>query len=207
MTHDALEQVKLRNNFYRDSYRKVASALLLSILINLVLAGVIYYQVAHRQKPQYFATTESGRIIKMMPLNQPNLSNQALLQWSTNAVTSIFNFNFTNFRQRFNQNQTSFTTDGWRSFIAAMKKNNLINTVQNKKLIVSAVLTASPIITTQYELSGRYVWKVDMPISISFQGLEGAFTENWKITLTIQRVSTLNNIAGIGINEFIASNA
>jgi intracellular multiplication protein IcmL len=195
MTHDALEQVTLRNNFYRDSYRKLAAALLALIAIILALVGIIFYQTAHVPTPKYFATTESGRIIQLTPLNQPNMSN---------AVTSIYDFNFTNFRNQLQNSRQYFTSSGWDAFVNAIKASNLLSTVQDKKLIVSAVLTAAPIVTTQYELGGRYVWKIQMPISVAYQGLAQTFSENYQILVTVQRVSTLDNISGVGINEFVA---
>ena len=42
MKDDALQVVKLRNEFYRDNYRKVVAALLLSFFILLVLVAALF---------------------------------------------------------------------------------------------------------------------------------------------------------------------
>src|ERR1700722_8341689 len=106
---DALEVVKLRNNFYRDSYRRVLAALLLMIVINGVLCGILGYVVTHRPTPQYFATTAEGRLIRLYPLSRPVLTPAELLQWATLAVTQVNTYNFVNWRKELQTASENFT--------------------------------------------------------------------------------------------------
>ena len=69
MVHDPLELVKLRSNFYRDSYRKVTMALLGSVVIIIALVGLVFFLISTKPIPKYFATTDSGRIIPLIPLD------------------------------------------------------------------------------------------------------------------------------------------
>ena len=69
MAEDALEVVALRNAFYKDRQRMVVLALLFSIAINLVQIFMLVYMVTHPPAPQYFATSISGRITPLFPLN------------------------------------------------------------------------------------------------------------------------------------------
>ena len=52
MKEDALQVVKLRNEFYRDNYRKVVAALMFSFFVMLILAGALFYIVAHPPAPR-----------------------------------------------------------------------------------------------------------------------------------------------------------
>ncbi|MGL6037059.1 MAG: DotI/IcmL/TraM family protein, partial [Legionella sp.] len=74
MAEDALAVVTLRNQFYKDSQRKVILALLIAILVNLVLGFMIMYMITHPPAPKYFATSINGRITPLFPLNEPNQS-------------------------------------------------------------------------------------------------------------------------------------
>ena len=89
MADDAVEIVKLRNEFYRDNYRKVVLALLLSCTVVVVLVGALTYIITHPPAPQYFATSTDGRITPLVPLDQPNLSTAALLQWANTAAVAV----------------------------------------------------------------------------------------------------------------------
>jgi len=202
MVHDALKLVKLRSDFYRDSYRKVVVALLGMVLIIIILAGIIFFMVASKPTPKYFAATDSGRIIPLVPLNQPNLNESNILQWASKALISVYSFDFVNYQKSFQQNRQYFTSGGWQSFMDALTNAKTIDTVKDRKLVVSAVLNGAPIITNQYVLRGRYTWEAQVPILVSYQGTE-SYSDNLIATLKIQRVSTLDNKYGIGIAEIV----
>jgi intracellular multiplication protein IcmL len=202
MVHDALELVKLRSNFYRDSYRKVVMALLGAIVAIIILVGVVLFLVVSKPTPKYFATTDSGRIIPLIPLNQPNLSENNVLQWASKALISVYSFDFLHYQRSFQQNRQYFTAAGWQSFMNALEAAKTIETVKDRRLIVSAVLNGAPIISNQYVIGGRYTWEAQIPVLISYQGTT-SYSDNLIVTLKIQRVSTLDNKYGIGITEIV----
>jgi intracellular multiplication protein IcmL len=204
MVHDALETVKLRNNFYRDSYRKIVLILFIQFFVILGLSIALILLASRNPQPKYFAATDSGRIIPLVPLDQPNLSAKAVLQWASEAVVSVNSYNFVNFRERFQINQTYFTNAGWRGFMKALTASKNLDAVREKKLVVSAVLRGAPIITNRYVIDGRYTWQIQMPILVTYQGGNERINQNMLISLKVQRISTLDNIYGIGISEFVA---
>lgn len=203
MAYDALEVVKNRNDFYKDSYHKLVLILFTAILAIIGLVVAIVFLVMSRPSPTYFATTDSGRMIPLIPLNQPNLSDKALLQWTSQAVVSVYSYNFVNFREIFQNNEKYFTNDGWQEFLNALKASRNLETVKDKKLIVSAVLSGAPIISSKNVFNGRYTWQIQMPVLVTYQSMSEQFNSSYLITLTIQRVSTLDNIYGVGISSFV----
>ena len=57
MKDDALELVRLRNNFYRDNYRRLILALIILLGLSVILSGIVFYQIANRlqqKKPPDF---------------------------------------------------------------------------------------------------------------------------------------------------------
>ena len=204
MVYDGLERVKLRNDFYRDSYRKIIVALVCSLVVIICLVGVIFLLIESKPSPKYFAATNSGRIIPLIPLNQPNLKDKAVLQWASEAVTSIYSYNFVNFRRVFQNNKQYFTSGGWQSFLKALTESQNLKAVQRKKLIVSAVLTGAPVVRSQGEFQDRYTWAIQMPVLVTYQSASEQTSQNFIVTLNIKRVSTLDSVYGIGISEFVA---
>lgn len=204
MAQDALETVMLRNSFYKDGYRKITSALIAALLIIVMLAGIIFYLIAHQPTPKYFATTDSGKIIPLIPLDQPNINSTAILQWATNAAVALYSYNFVNYRQAFTENRQYFTSEGWGAFLQQLQSSGSLSTVQSKKLIVSAVAAGVPVIVNEGAFKGRYFWRVQIPLLVNYEGESGSFQNHLLITVTIQRMSTLEREDGVGIEAFVA---
>lgn len=205
MADDAIEVVKLRNNFYRDSYKRVITALLLSVILIGVLASSLAYVVTHPPAPQYFATTINGRITPLIPLDQPNMPPSTLLQWANSAAIASYTYNFVNYRQELQAASEFFTPEGWQQFISALKASNNLNSVIDKKLVVSAVATGAPIVLDQGVIDGVYTWRVQMPMLVTYQSASQVARQKLTVTMVIQRISTLNSARGIGISSFVAA--
>ncbi|WED43625.1 type IVB secretion system apparatus protein IcmL/DotI [Legionella cardiaca] len=207
MAEDALTMVAMRNSFYRDGQRKIIVALLLSILINFVLGSLLFYLLTHPPAPKYFATSINGRITPLYPLNEPNQSDSAVLQWANQAAIAAFTYNFVNYREELQASSGFFTADGWSQFLNALQESNNLDAVKAKKLIVSAVATRAPIILQKGILNGRYSWRVQMPILVTYQSASEFSQQNNVVTMLITRVSTLNSPRGIGISQFVVGPA
>ncbi len=203
MAEDALTIVSLRNDFYRDSYRKIMVILLISVILNVGLGGALYYIVSHPPMPKYFATSVNGRIIPLYPLSEPNQSDAAIAQWANQAAIAAYTYNFVSYRKDLQAASEFFTADGWQQFMQALKSSNDLDAVITKKLIVSAVATGAPVILQKGELNGRYSWRLQMPLLVTFQSASQFSQESYMVTMLIQRVSTLNNPRGIGISQVI----
>ena len=72
-------------------------------------------------------------------------------------------------------------------------------------MVVSAVLTGAPVITNKYvSPAGRYTWEVQMPILVTYQSANDRINQNFLVILEIRRISTLDNVYGVGISKFVA---
>ncbi len=203
MAEDALTAVALRNKFYHDGQRKMIVVLLVSMLVNFVLAWMLIYLVTHPPAPKYFATSINGRITPLYPLDEPNQSDSAVLQWANQAAIAAFTYNFVNYRTELQASSGFFTAEGWDQFLTALQQSNNLDAVKAKKLIVSAVATKAPIILQKGVLNGRFAWRVQMPLLITYQSASEFSQQNNVVTLLITRVSTLNSPRGIGISQFV----
>ena len=207
MPEDALIAVAMRNNFYRDGQRKVLLVLLISIFGNFVLAAMLTYIVTHPPAPKYFATSINGRITPLFPLNEPNQSDPAVLQWANQAAIAAFSYNFVNYQSELQASSGFFTAEGWDQFLSALQDSNNLDAVKAKKLIVSAVATRAPVILQKGILNGRFAWRVQMPLLVTYQSASEFTQQNNVVTMLISRVSTLNSPRGIGISQFVVGPA
>ena len=207
MAEDMIEKVLLRNEYYRDGQRKIVIALMISLMVNVLMSLLLGYIFTHPPIPKYFATSINGRITPLSPLDEPNQSDSAVLQWANQAAIASFTYNFVNFREELQASSGFFTAEGWQQFLDALQQSNNLAAVQAKKLIVSAVATRAPIILQKGVLNGRFSWRVQMPILVTYQSASEFTQQNNVVTILITRVSTLNSPRGIGIAQFVVAPA
>jgi len=207
MAQDALVTVTLRNEFYRDNSRRVMLVLLLSIILNIAMGGLLFYLINNPPAPRYFATSIDGRITPLFPLDKPNQSDSAVLQWANIAAIASFTYDFVNYRTQLQAASDFFTPKGWTQFLRALESSNNLDAVRSKKLNVSAVATSAPIILRKGLVGGRFALRVRMPLLVTYQSASTYQQERYLITMLITRVSTLNSPRGIGIEQFVAQPA
>lgn len=204
MSDDSLELVRLRNNFYRDNYRRVMTLLLVMMLVLLCLIGTLIYVVLHRPEPKYYATTQSGHVLQLVPLNEPILSSTAILNWASEVATATYTYSFVNYRDKLQALEPDFTKNGWTNFMKGMQDSSSLSAVEKRKLVVSAVVAGTPVIANQAVLSGRYAWKVQVPILVTYQSASEKYQNTYTVTMVILRDATLQNIKGVAIEQFYA---
>lgn len=200
-----LGAVMVRNEFYRDGYRNLLRLAVLQSLVIIGLVGAIFFVVqTHQPENRYFATTEDGRLVPLVPLNQPNLSGPALMSWVAQAATEVMTFGFNDYRRRLQEASRNFTRSGWESFTEAMERARIIETVEANQQVVSAAPEAAPILVSEGVVNGRYQWVIEMPLRVSYQSGNRVQSNSLLVTLVVVRVPRLESPNGVGIEQWIA---
>lgn len=200
-----LGKVLLRNEFYRDGYRL---ALRVAVVQSFIIVGLIFSMLyvikIHQPENRYFATTEDGRLIPMIPLSQPNLSRPALLSWVTQAATEVMTFGFNDFRRRLQEASRHFTGPGWQSFTKALQEAKTIDIIQNNTQVITATPRGAPVLESEGIVNGQYQWIVQIPMLITYESGAKKKNENLMVSIVIVRVSRLESPNGVGISQWIA---
>lgn len=217
----ALELVRLRNNFYRDNYRRMVSTSMLLVTLLIVLVLTCFWLITHRPPPRYFATNAQGGLVEIKPLSEAVLSNVEVNNWAARAAAAAFTLNYVQYRQQIEQTvDTYFTDQGGQQYQTALQTSNDLDYVQTGKLLVTAEPSAAPRILAQGIVpkgpyQGRYAWQVQVPLTVTTQNETDTRLSQLLVELVIVRSSTavdqtLTNIdatLGIGIAQIIASGA
>jgi intracellular multiplication protein IcmL len=200
-----LGTVIVRNEFYRDGYRTL---LRLSLILGLVILGLLgaMYFVIHTHQPEnrYFATTEDGRLIPMLPLNEPNLSTPALMSWVAQSSTEVMTFGFNDYRRRLQESSRNFTRRGWESFTQALQKARIIEMVEANQQVLTAAPQGAPILESEGLVAGRYQWSIQLPLVLTYQSGARTKSDSLLVTVVVVRVPRLESPNGVGIEQWIA---
>jgi intracellular multiplication protein IcmL len=194
--------IRLKQDFYRDGFKKIALALVIVMTGTVLLLGTSVYLLFHKPAPIRFSTDNEWRILKPVPLNESYLPVPDLIQWVSAALPSLFNYDFVNYKDELQGNAHYFTDNGWKKFLDALNRYVNYTTVVSSKLFVEGSANGAPFILNQGLLDGRYSWWVQMPVNVIYSN---NYAQLLKLQVLVVRVSTLNNLYGIAIENMIAA--
>jgi intracellular multiplication protein IcmL len=185
-------------------------ALTLSIVGNIVMWP-------NPPKYRYVPIDNSGLVLPQIPIWQPNNDDQFIVDWTVDAITRLYSFDFMNYRQQLQDARKNLTPLGWRTFEAALQESNSFNAILSNNFVLTAVPTGEGKITSQFVNTDteRYQWVVEFPMLITYRTaasevngkrVEGRIVsdpQNMKIT--VSRVSAFSNHSGLGIRSVVAT--
>lgn len=205
MAEEELQVITLRDDFYRDSFGKVILFICSIFLAIALLAGLSLYLHLNKPKPVTFPVGPSWRVKPPVPVNEPYLSRPDVLQWVSDVIPKAFVFDFNHYNDQLKTASQYFTSDGWKVFLNQLNNFANYNNVQAYKLFVTAEPTAAPTMLNEGLLLGRYAWWVELPIQINYSGYSPPPSKSLTLQVLVVRVSTLNNLTGIGIHNVIVA--
>jgi len=203
---DAVQTVVTRNKFYREGYQTLLKIAVAQGVVVLVLAALVVYKMFIEPTPvRYFATFDDGKIINMTSLSDPTLSDAAVLSWTSQSAADVMTFSFLDYQRRLQNSANYFTSVGWDGFMKAIQDSRYLEGVKENQQIVTAVPFQAPVIVQRGQTDGRYFWRIQLPMVVTFTSGEKKGTKRQLLNLMIVRVSPLQNPAGLGIEQWVAS--
>ena len=180
--------------------------LAIGILAGIMILGApimrpIYkYKTVSPNNPdssEHFATD-------LVPLFNPNLTNQAVLSWAATSVTEIMTLGFGDFDHQLIVQRKRFTAQGWESFLKALVKQKIRDAFKTQQLILTTVPSDTPVIVAQGEdQDDGYKWVVELPVIMTFATNNNVTRKSRSIVrLTVVRVPGQDNVGGIAIKTW-----
>ncbi len=164
---EALERVKLRNDFYKDNFRRVVLVLLISLVMNVALMGTVLFMSLKPTQFVYFATTSDGRLVELSGKDAPVLDNAAVLAWASRHIPEVYQLDPLNYRSDLQRVQELFTPDGWSQFMSAYAK--VINNVRDNSITMGASIYDVPVVLRAGVFGGSMSWQLQIPLLVSYQ--------------------------------------
>jgi len=172
------------------------------MLFLLVTAGVLLYQILHRPLPVFYAKQANGQTLSLEPYQEPNLLPDTILRFASKAAVTAYTFDFVNYKKEIALARPYFTDAGWQSYLSSVQ--GLIDTIVKNQLFVYGIISGTPVIANEGDLPGRgYVWRVQIPLLVTYEASTGPVNRNYYVVITVVRVPTDINPQGIGIDQFV----
>ncbi len=190
--------------WYRERYNqamKGVTFLGIALIISLGLNGILFFA---QPKPKYFASSNDGKIIELIPLDRPSLTQAGLLNWTSEVITDLLSLNFLHWKGQLTESRKYFEAKAFKSVIKSMQANGIIASIEEKRLNVSATISKAPVIVASGVVQGRATWKIEVPIVVSYESSRGVeITQKLLATVLVHRTNTAVQPRGVEIKQLI----
>ena len=194
---DEADELKRHNRLLK---LVTAETILIALLAILLILGVPFFQPVY----QYFALNPQQQRLPIVALDMPNMTNRAVLSWSTISITEIMTMGFGDYEPHLKAQRFRFTDAGWDSFATAFDKQKIGESFSKHQLVLTTIPSNTPVILGQGENPHHvYQWNVQMPVIMTYATNNNVSSrQKTIINLAIVRVPTSQNPDGIGIQSW-----
>lgn len=178
---------------------------IVSTLIIIGLMVATFWRIQHPEEPKYLQVQiEQGKkqFTQLQSYNERLLSSADLLLWVQVVVGDIYSFNAITYQQKFNDLLAkNFTPDGADSFRQVLNDSQLLQQVITQQLNLTSIVSGQPVILKEGALLGKYSWKVQMPLLLTFESASQITTKRIIVTVLIINVPTKESPQAVAIQE------
>ncbi len=180
---------------------KIITVMAVSLIASV---GLNCYLATRPTMLRYFATDNDGLLKEMPSLDRPINTLPEVTTWLTNGITQAYTLSFANYRDAMNAASVIFTREGWIGFKKALNDSGSLKDVVENKYVTTAVPTGAAILLTSGLLAGRYAWKFQIPILVTYQSASQRITQHLMVTAIVVRQPGTEQPRGLGIASLIA---
>ena len=151
----------------------------------------------------YFAATADGRMIKLMPLNEPNTTTAALVSWVSQAMTESVQLQ-RHYETAIHAKSPArlFSAKGWEDLQQYMRSKGWTHEAMGTVSAAQTAPTAAPKVLKSGVKDGVYHWQVLVPmVTAVTEGRQQSRSENHAAVVTIARSPEVDSPQGIIITS------
>lgn len=204
-----VETILLRDRYRRDrlEYLVRMTAIACGLVVLLVVANVI--AVGRGDRYRFVMTDSVGKILPLVPLTQPNATDEQVTTWTIDAVTRAYSFDFANYRRQFQQAQKVLSLTGWEGFERSLIDSGNFVAIKENRYVTTAAPNGPARVVSKSLLSDaagnqRWGWTVEFPMLITYRNSRQAISQDLTVKAIVVRMPEYINPQGLGIRQIIA---
>lgn len=185
---------------------KISLMLSATVLILAVGNAVLIWNVLN--PPVKYFSTEDGRITEFIPTNEPAWTQNDAADFGSRTLMKALNLDFVHYREQISSVAPGFSEDGHGSYIQALEISNILSTIKNERMNLTASIGAGVVTKRGNLADGTWIWVIQYPVKLRLVGQATARPEqSFTFEVTIQRVDPRKKAAGMEIRQMISRNA
>lgn len=190
--------------WYRTNFRRAIKLALGLVVTQGISIAVIALLLLNQPGPRYFAATPDLRLAPLIPLDQPVLTQEGLLTWTSDTITGAMSLNFLEWREKLESIRPNFDDEAFKSFLASLQSSGILDMIREKRLSASAITTRAPVIIASGLVGGTATWRIEFPLVVSYESSQGVeSTQRLVATVLVRRASTLKTPRGVALQQVV----
>jgi intracellular multiplication protein IcmL len=202
-----LDTVTESRIWYHDQYKRAVSFALL-IVVALIFSLIMNcVQLFSQPSPKYYALTHDLRVVELTPTDTANISQAKLINWVSETICTTFTFDFLNYRHVLMDVRPNYTKGAFDGIVKSLETSGNLELVKTKRLVTRASLKGAPVIVKEGVRKGYRMWKIELPIIISYESSQGVEASQDLIgTVVVSREDERQVPRGVLIHQLILKN-
>lgn len=190
--------------WYRNNFRYAMKFVMAMMIVVILALALALFLLLNQPKPQYFAATPDLRLAPLVPLDQPVLTQQGLLNWVAETITNSMSLDFLDWRKKLDSMRGHFDDEAYKSFLESMRTSGVLEMIREKRLSASAIVTKAPVIVASGIVGNIATWRVEFPLIVSYESSQGVeSTQHLIATVLVRRASTAKTPRGVVIQQIV----
>lgn len=170
----------------RDSVRKSKAIIVLTVLV-FVLVVMLWGAIKNKPAPGVVAMTADMRVLPLPVLDEPFHNTERVLAWAAECLERAYSMSFSDLKEHPSR-LTCMQQNVRRDFIEQLNRSGIIDKVDSERRVLRAVRGGAPSLQREGVSNGRYLWSIQMPLQLSFEGHQNTERSSIVVTALVGRV-------------------
>lgn len=190
----------------RAGSRRKSKIILLMALALVVMAFANMALFAVQPEKAVVAMTTDGRVLPLPTLDEPFHTSERVLSWAAEHIENTYSMTFADL-ESYPSKLSYMTPQVKDQFIEALNRSGIIDKVANERRLLRAVRKESPSLQKEGVHKGRYVWSIQMPVQLNFEGANNIDRSTLIVSVVVGRAPLTEQKDGlvIGKIDFVRS--
>lgn len=165
------------------------------------VATALAMQMLKPSPPKYFRSTPDGRLVEMVALDRPYLTESQVLGFAAECIYKSYSLDFARWRRQMTEARECYTSDGYDGYQKAIEKSGNLDRMQQDRLVATPFGTGPAVIAAQGARSGVYSWTVQQPVSVIWEASGKKLEQKGIAEIVLVRVPTTERPSAIAVES------
>ena len=196
----SLQKSFSEREFFNSGYYHSLGIMFFTFLTFISSIGYLIYAMFIYQPPiSYIALNEEEKLLEEKPLDSFHISKQEVVQWTTDAVLDIYDYNYLSFDAHGKKVSQYLMDKELPKFMSEFNELNLQKIVKAQK----AIVVPEVLKTFEFDVQGKYsdsaAAMIKGVIFLKIHGSEGIKGIRYEVNVTVSRVEFSTQKDGLSI--------
>ena len=198
------EAARLRYETWMRSHGRMSAALVAMTVVSGVAVFASVAALVAKTEPRYFAATEDGGILPLVPVSSPYLTDGQVTNFAVEAVTRSLTIDFANWRNDLADAAVYFERPaGWNAFLDALELSGMLNYIRERRLVSTVVANGAAIVRSSVDEQKRYSWKIQIPLNITYESASEISRDELLAEVDVARLPTWESPEAVGVTRIV----